>query len=238
MTLRDLFRRKSAIRFGMRDAMKKSTSTMVPPIISSTFQLISPGTLPQGRTPATRKTAAAASTIQGFVHCIDTALCSTVLSFIGQNMGAKKMKRVPRVLLIAMVYQAAASALLVVAFAFWGEALLGIYTQTPEVIAVGIQEFSVMVNFYVLCGAMNIMGSAMRGLGYSLTSMIVSLIGVCGFRVVWVATVFQMPQYHTYRSLLISYPISWTATALIHLGCWCYAIRKVKRQQEKENSAA
>jgi len=50
--------------------------------------------------------------------------------------------------------------------------------------------------------------------------------------------VFQMPQYHTYRSLLISYPISWTATALIHLGCWCYAIRKVKRQQEKENSAA
>ena len=181
---------------------------------------------------------AAASTIQGFVHCIDTALCSTVLSFIGQNMGAKKMKRVPRVLLIAMVYQAAASALLVVAFAFWGEALLGIYTQTPEVIAVGIQEFSVMVNFYVLCGAMNIMGSAMRGLGYSLTSMIVSLIGVCGFRVVWVATVFQMPQYHTYQSLLISYPISWTATALIHLGCWCYAIRKVRRQQEKENSAA
>ncbi len=175
----------------------------------------------------------ASSNIQGFVHCIDTALCSTVLSFIGQNMGAKKTKRVPRVLLIAMGYQAAASAVVVVLFALWGEVLLGIYSQTPAVIAVGMEEFSIMVNFYVLCGAMNVMGSAMRGLGYSLTSMIVSMVGVCGFRVVWIATVFQIPQYHTYKSLMTSYPISWLATFLIHLGCWCYAIRKLKRQQEK-----
>ena len=52
----------------------------------------------------------------------------------------------------------------------------------------------------------------------------------CGFRVVWVATVFQIPQYHTYRSLMISYPVSWAATFLIHLGCWCYAIRKLKKK--------
>ena len=172
----------------------------------------------------------AASTIQGFVHCVDTSLCSTVISFIGQNMGAKKIRRVPKVLLVALGYQAAASAVLMVLFARWGEALLGVYSQTPEVIAVGMMEFAVMVNFYVLCGCMNIMGSAMRGLGYSLTSMIVSMVGVCGFRVVWIATVFQIPQYHTYTSLMVSYPISWTASFLIHLGCWCYAIRKVKKK--------
>ena len=178
---------------------------------------------------------AAASTIQGFVHCVDTALCSTVVSFIGQNMGARKMDRVPRVLLIALSYQAVASAVLILVFAKWGELLLGIYSQTPEVIAVGVIEFSVMVNFYVLCGAMNITGSAMRGLGRSMTSMIVSMVGVVGFRVMWIATVFQIPQYHTYMSLMVSYPISWAATFLIHLGCWFYAIRKVKRKFAAES---
>ena len=173
---------------------------------------------------------AAASTIQGFVHCVDHSLCSTVLSFMGQNMGAKKIKRVSRSLTIAIGYQVAASVVIVGIFSLWGESLLRIYTDTPAVIAVGISEFAIMVNFYFLCGCMNIMGSALRGLGYSLTSMIVSMVGVCGFRLVWIATVFQIPQYHTYSSLMFSYPISWLATALIDLGFWFYAIRKVKRQ--------
>ena len=173
---------------------------------------------------------AAASTIQGFVHCVDHSLCSTVLSFMGQNMGAKKIKRVSRVRTIAIAYQIAASVAIVGIFVLWGEPLLRIYTDTPEVIAVGISEFAIMVNFYFLCGCMNILGNSVRGLGHSLTSMIISMVGVCGFRVVWIATVFQIPQYHTYSSLMFSYPVSWLATALIFLGFWCYAIRKVKRQ--------
>ena len=173
---------------------------------------------------------AAASTIQGFVHCVDHSLCSTVLSFMGQNMGAKKIKRVSSVLAIAIGYQVVASVAIVGIFALWGEPLLRIYTDTPEVIAVGISEFAIMVNFYFLCGCMNILGNSVRGLGHSLTSMIISMVGVCGFRVVWIATVFQIPQYHTYSSLMFSYPVSWLATALIFLGFWCYAIRKVKRQ--------
>ena len=119
---------------------------------------------------------------------------------------------------------------LAVVFALWGEWTLRIYTQTPEVIAVGMEEFSIMVTFYFLCGFMNVTGSAVRGLGRSLTSMIVSMVGVVGFRLVWLATVFQIPQYHTYTGLMMSYPISWTATFLIQLGCWYYAIRKLKRQ--------
>ena len=173
---------------------------------------------------------AAASTIQGFVHCVDHSLCSTVLSFMGQNLGAKKLKRVSRVLTIAIGYQVAASVAIVGIFALWGEPLLRIYTDTPDVIAVGISEFAIMVNFYFLCGCMNILGNSVRGLGHSLSSMIISMVGVCGFRVVWIATVFQIPQYHTYSSLMFSYPVSWSATALIFLGFWCYALRKVKRQ--------
>ena len=173
---------------------------------------------------------AAASAIQGFVHCVDHSLCSTVLSFMGQNLGAKKLKRVSRVLTIAIGYQVAASVAIVGIFALWGEPLLRIYTDTPDVIAVGISEFAIMVNFYFLCGCMNILGNSVRGLGHSLSSMIISMVGVCGFRVVWIATVFQIPQYHTYSSLMFSYPVSWSATALIFLGFWCYALRKVKRQ--------
>ena len=149
---------------------------------------------------------------------------------MGQNLGAKKLKRVSRVLTIAIVYQVVASVAIVGMFALWGEPLLRIYTDTPEVIAVGISEFAIMVNFYFLCGCMNILGNSVRGLGHSLSSMIISMVGVCGFRVVWIATVFRIPQYHTYSSLMFSYPVSWSATALIFLGFWCYALRKVKRQ--------
>ena len=178
----------------------------------------------------------AANNIQGFVHCIDTALSSTVLSFTSQNLGAKKYDRVPRVLLTAYGCLAITFSVVISAVLHWGELLLGIYSQTPEVIAVGMVEFRIMLSTLIICGAMNVTASAMRGLGKSFTSMVVSLIGVCGFRMVWILTIFQIPAYHTIESLYMSYPISWTATLEIDLCCWVHAIRKLRKEhggQEK-----
>jgi len=181
---------------------------------------------------------AAANNIQGFVHCIDTALSSTVLSFTSQNLGARKYDRVPRILFTAYGCLAAAFSVVTFCVLNWGEVLLGIYSQTPEVIAVGMVEFRILLATFVLCGAMNVTASAMRGLGKSFTSMIVSLVGVCGFRMMWVSTVFQIPAYHTIESLYMSYPISWIATLTIHLCCWVYAIRKLPREHNIQGSAS
>jgi len=78
---------------------------------------------------------------------------------------------------------------------------------------------------------MDVMVGALRGLGYSFVPMIVSLCGVCGIRLVWLFTVFEMEEYHLVETVYVSYPISWLATFLIHLGSYIVISRKIKKIQ-------
>ena len=96
----------------------------------------------------------------------------------------------------------------------------------------GMMEFRLMLLPYFLLGAMNVLGSAVRGLGHSTAAMIVSLVGVCGFRMVWIGTIFQIPQFHTMEMLILSYPITWAVTSLAQFSVWVYAVRKLKRRAE------
>ena len=77
---------------------------------------------------------------------------------------------------------------------------------------------------YFLCGLMDVMVGSMRGMGYSFLPMIVSLIGACGLRVVWIFTVFQW--HRSLFTLYLSYPITWTITALAHMACWYVVMYK------------
>ena len=82
--------------------------------------------------------------------------------------------------------------------------------------------------FYFLCGTMEVMSGMLRGLGASTTSMIVSLIGACAMRVVWVYTIFAA--YRTPESLYISYPVSWLATTVVLYICYVFVLRKIKKR--------
>jgi len=73
---------------------------------------------------------------------------------------------------------------------------------------------------YALCGIMDVTVGLLRGIGYSIIPTIVSLIGVCGLRLVWIATIFQIPEYHTVESIYISYTITWTITILANVICF------------------
>ena len=75
---------------------------------------------------------------------------------------------------------------------------------------------------------MDVMGGLMRGLGYSITPMIVSLVGACGFRIFWIYTFFAWNP--TLSCLYTSYPISWVLTAAAHTVCFAVAMRQVKRK--------
>lgn len=82
---------------------------------------------------------------------------------------------------------------------------------------------------YFLCGMMDVMVGGLRGLGYAILPMIVSLIGACGLRLVWIFTLFQMPMFHETRFLYITYPISWVVTFLAHVICYIIVKRKFDR---------
>ena len=79
---------------------------------------------------------------------------------------------------------------------------------------------------YALCGIMDVMVGALRGVGYSIMPMIVSLIGACGLRLLWLATVFQIDRYHTVTTVYLSYPITWIITLSVHILCFVLIRRK------------
>lgn len=147
----------------------------------------------------------------------------TALSFTSQNFGAGKWKRIGKVMLECLGMVTCVGLVMGWAAYLLGHQLLGIYSSDPKVIEVGILRLSVICTTYCLCGIMDVLVGALRGMGYAVMPMIVSLLGACGFRILWIFTIFQ--EYRSLRSLYISYPVSWALTAAVHLICY-FGIRK------------
>ncbi len=155
--------------------------------------------------------------LEGFVYNSMNSFHHTAISFTGQNMGAKNMKRVQRVLVICLLCVTATGlGMGLLGFAF-GSELLGIYSTDPAVIAFGLRRMAIIFPTYFLCGVMDVMVGSLRGMGFSIMPMTVSLLGACVFRIIWIMTVFAIN--HTPEFLYVSYPISWFITAAVHLIC-------------------
>lgn len=110
----------------------------------------------------------------------------------------------------------------------FGDRLLRIYSTDPQVIAYGLLRMSVICVTYAICGIMDVMVGSLRGLGYSVMPMFVSLIGACGLRIVWIFTYFQ--RHHTLFNLYISYPITWIITGSVHILCFCIIFNRIKKE--------
>lgn len=166
----------------------------------------------------------AASNIEGFVYTSMNAIYQTSLSFTSQNMGAKQYHRIDKILLQCLGVVTVVGLVLGVGAFLCGHTLLGIYSSSEDVITHGISRLSVVCASYFLCGIMDVMVGSLRGMGYSIMPMLVSLTGACLFRVIWIFTIFQME--HTLFSLYISYPISWILTFSAHVICYLVVRRK------------
>lgn len=174
---------------------------------------------------------AAAGNIEGFIYTAMNAFYQATLNFTGQNVGAGKMDRVRRVALLSTGMVTLVGGVLGSAAYLFGEQLLAIYRPgETEVIAAGMIRLSYVGIPYFLCGIMEVLVGSLRGLGRSIMPMIVSLLGACGLRIVWIYTIFAAS--HTIETLYISYPISWIATSAVHGVCLLVTYRSVKRRLE------
>ncbi len=175
---------------------------------------------------------AASVSVEGFAFTSMNAFHQATVSFTSQNIGARKYERINKILFVSLMYAVVVAVFYIFLFFTFGEGLIGFYTQSPEVIAEGVKRLTIIAGSYVLCGMMDVTSGSLRGMGYSFTPMLVSLIGVCLFRVVWVATVFQMEAYHTVETIYYSYPISWGMTFAAHLVTFMIAKRLLKRKTQ------
>ena len=170
----------------------------------------------------------AASNIEGFVYTAMNSFHQATISFCGQNYGALKFRRIGKALLICEALVIVVGAIMGNGAYFFAGVLLRIYSPDSEVIRFGILRMGYICVTYFLCGMMDVIVGALRGMGYAIMPMLVSLTGACLFRVVWIYTVFQ--SYRTLECLYISYPISWALTFLVHLVCFLIVYRKLLKK--------
>ena len=170
---------------------------------------------------------AAAGNIEGFVYASINAFHQTAVNFIGQNAGARQYKRVHKTLVYCLIC-ACATGLILGGLAYgFGPQLLTLYiTDSPEAIGYGLLRLGIVGLTYLLCGLMDVTTGALRGLGESFIPMLISVLGVCGIRIGWIYTIFQIPALHTPQCLYLSYPASWTVTFLFQLAAFLHVYKK------------
>lgn len=173
----------------------------------------------------------AASNLEGFVYVAMNALHHTSLTFVSQNYGAHNFKRIKKALIQCQLSVIIVGFGLGVLSYFFGPSLLSIYAEEADrevVIHYGMLRMQVIMLTYFTCGTMDVMVGAIRGLGHSVMPMIVSLLGACGFRIIWIFTIFQ--NVRSLPCLYASYPISWTITTIVHVICFVIIFQKLQKK--------
>lgn len=157
---------------------------------------------------------------------------TAALTFVGQNVGAGKYARIKKISFLCVGLVTFIGVSLGVVLVVFGEKLLLIFAtgeNKDAVVKAGMNRLLVMGTTYFLCGLMDVGCGIMRGMGKTILPMIVSLVGSCLFRIVWIATVCPLFPGNI-LALYISYPISWFITAAVHYGCCIHNYRALMRR--------
>ena len=177
----------------------------------------------------------ASANIEGFVYTAMNAVYQTNLSFTSQNLGGEKYSRINKIMYICLGVVTAVGMALGMSAVLGGNLLLGIYSSDAEVLGYGMLRLKIICGTYFLCGVMDCMVGSLRGMGYSVIPMFVSLTGACGFRVLWIFTVFALNR--SLDVLYLSYPVSWIITAAAHLVTFWWIRRKFPKGDALPRSA-
>ena len=165
----------------------------------------------------------AAYNLLGFLYTSINSVTQACMSFTSQNYGAGKTKRMDRVLIDCLILSCAFSLTMGCCAWFFGPQLLQIYTESSAVISCGVEILSFTTVTYFLCGIMDLIPGALRGMGRSAVPMILSIIGTVGTRIVWIFWIF--PYHRSLDILFLSYPVSWILTILMQVICF-FIVRK------------
>ena len=174
---------------------------------------------------------AAAGNIESFIWATMNAFHQTSVNFTGQNMGARRYDRIRMILWTCLGSVTVVGLIMGGAAYAMGPKLLSIYiTDSPESIHYGMLRLTYMCIPYCLCGMMDVSAGSLRGMGSSFTPMVISVLGICGIRIAWIYTIFQIPRFHTIDVLFASYPISWAITYAAQLVAFLIIFDKFRKE--------
>ncbi len=180
----------------------------------------------------------AAASIEGFAEAITGTFHGVSLNYAGQNTGAKQYARVKRSCLITCALCSGVILIVSPLMLLFDKQLLGLYiTDSAQAIYWGTVRIGFIFGPLLLQGFMDTISGTLRGLGASFSSMAINLLGICGIRILWLLTVFPIPQFHTPQCLYIIYPITWTITSVAEVFLLLAVIRKKEAPSQTEKAA-
>lgn len=171
----------------------------------------------------------AACNLEGFVYTSMNGFSQGALTFCSQNLGARKIDRIRKSVWVSQFSIIVIGAVLSAIFLLFRRQLIGIYTRSPEVVDAAMIRCWVIFSTYYLCGMMDGLANSIRGIGHSMMPMISSLLGACIFRIIWLFTIFLIPNFHTPLTIYLSYPISWILTFAANVVFYNIYINKESR---------
>ena len=170
---------------------------------------------------------AAGSNYDAYIYTCTNAISQTTMTFASQNMGARKYSNLGRVyrhcLLITLAI-GVGMGLLGMAF---GDFIVGLFSDDPEVIAIGAERLRLIMPFYFFCSLMDVAAGQLRGMGKSFAPMLISLLGACGSRILWVYLI--LPLDRTLVNLFWSYPVSWALTFAVQFAAYFIVKHRMKK---------
>lgn len=186
-----------------------------------------------------------AFTISNNIDSLTFTACNSfhqaALTFTGQNYGAGKPDRIKKILIYSLIQVTVAGILVGQTVLFFGEPIANLYVNAQDVNRAEIMKYTLdimtlLLNTYFICGIMDVLSGVLKGLGYSIIPMIVSLVCICGFRIIWRFAVFPLEQFNTPDGLMFCYVISWSLAAITFAILVIRALLKLKNHfgQKKE----
>ena len=155
----------------------------------------------------------AAFNIEIFAYDVFNSFSQACTTFTGQNYGAGQLKRCKKVLLLCIIEDAIATGLVVLLVLLMGKTLLSLFNSDPQVVEIGYTRLLMVFSAYAFSMLYENMSGYLRGFGISLVPAILTTIGVCGVRLLWIALVF--PAHRTFKAIMAVYPLSLSVTAVL-----------------------
>ena len=168
----------------------------------------------------------ASANIEGFVYTAMNSVTQTAMAFTGQNMGARKYERIGSIMKKCMILVSVVGGGMGLICCLFSNGMINIYANgDPEVIFWGVQRLRIVTSLYLLMGLSDTVVGTMRGMGNSTLPMIISVFGICAFRILWLYTAFA--RVPTFAMLLVGYPVSWAVTLIGQLICYLLMKKRV-----------
>lgn len=173
----------------------------------------------------------ASTSLEGFIYTCMNSVAQACVAFISAAYGALDFKRIKKTVIYSTIQVFLWGLGVGLIFLLFARELLDLYTY-QEAIDIGYQRLALICLTYFFCGFMDVFAYSLRGIGYSILPTIISLIGACGLRILWINTIFFVEPFHNLLGLAYSYPLSWILTALAHLIFFLILFKKKTKENE------